>query len=68
MTDTEYFKAVIEATDRVHAMDIMDGRKDRDISTIAATLNAGIRNPASGAQFDALVMLLDLEAQRKAKG
>jgi hypothetical protein len=57
MTEDEFRDAVDAAFDRVSGMDEVDGLQDRDPKTILAALKAGLKNPATGAQFDAWVML-----------
>lgn len=54
---------VAEARERVDSFDEIDTFKDRALSTIVAALEAGIKRPESGAQFDALVMLYDCEEE-----
>ena len=49
-----------KARKSVDALDSVDGRKNREIGTIAAALEAGLRHPETNAQFEALVMLQDL--------
>lgn len=41
-------------------MDEIDGIKSRDLGTIIAALECGLKNPESNAHFEALVMLCDL--------
>ena len=60
MSDEEFAESCKAAEERVKAMDEIDGRKDRELSTIHAALTAGLINPHTGAAFDALVMLRDL--------
>jgi len=54
--DTEMAKA----RKRVASLDRQDGYKERSLGTIASALEAGLRHPDNGAQYDALVMLGDL--------
>lgn len=54
--DAEY----ANAKERVGRFDQLDRRKDREPGTILAALEAGLRHPETGAQFDALVMLKDV--------
>jgi hypothetical protein len=56
----DFEKELSEARERVASMDKIDGHKDRDIATITAALEAGLRTDLSAA-FDALVMLKDYE-------
>lgn len=51
---------------RVMEMDRLDGFRDRSIQTALFALEAGLRNPESGAQFDALVMLSDIVKEQRA--
>jgi hypothetical protein len=44
----------------VASLDDADGYKDRQLRTILFALEAGLRNPETNAQFDALVMLEDI--------
>ena len=53
-----------KARTRVAEMDEVDGSKDRKTLTIMLALEAGLKNPESGAQYDALVMLNDLCGRR----
>jgi hypothetical protein len=41
-------------------MDVVDGIADRSPGAILAALECGLLNPETGAQFDAFVMLQDL--------
>lgn len=61
MTQEEIDKQRLIARARVNAMDEIDGTKDRHFGTIIAALTCGLINPSTGAQFDALVMLEDLQ-------
>jgi len=45
---------------RVKHMDAIDGAKDRKLSTILAALEAGLRKPRTGGQYDAYVMLQEV--------
>jgi hypothetical protein len=56
-----------EARARVNELDKVDGHKDRDLKTIWAALDAGLRHPECGAQYDALVMLEDLTGRRQCR-
>lgn len=49
-----------EAEKRVAEMDSVDGWKDRNLTTILAALEAGLKNPISGGHYDAYVMLRDI--------
>jgi hypothetical protein len=60
MTKEAFDAKVAEARKNVEALDRIDGFADRDPKTILFALEAGIRNPDSGAQYDAYVMLKDL--------
>ncbi len=59
MTKTEFDHAVMLAGCRVRAMDDVDGFHDRDLRTILFALEAGLRDPDNGSQFDAYYMLKD---------
>lgn len=48
------------ARERVRAMNKLDGSDVHDLWTILTALDAGLRFPENGAQYDALVMLEDL--------
>lgn len=52
--------SVKEAEDRVSSMDGVDGFKDRELRTILLALEAGLKDPRTGAQFDAYVMLKEV--------
>ena len=56
----KFEKEITQAVDRVNCMDKTDGFQNRYIDVVAAALSAGLVNPASNAQFDALVMLADM--------
>lgn len=56
----DFDKKVQEAEKRVKDMDEYEGFQERSIGTIITALDAGLKIPESGAQFDALVMLKDL--------
>lgn len=60
MTDKEFENRIDKARLRVVEMDLMDGAADRGLRTILAAMEAGIKNPDSGAQFDAVAMLRDI--------
>jgi hypothetical protein len=60
LSQEEFDRLLGEARDRVQSMDETDGFKDRYSGTIYAALEAGLKNPESGAAFDALVMLRDV--------
>ena len=49
-----------KAADRVESFDKCDGVRDRSLKAIAAALEAGLKQPDTGCQFDALWMLLDI--------
>ena len=59
MTDPEFTNQMERAKKRVASMDKLDGWKPRDPGTIVAALECGLKRPDTGAQFDALVMLMD---------
>ena len=61
----DFEKHMDDARKRVAAMDRIDGVCDRHLATICAALEAGLKRPETGAQFDALVMLLDVKNNRK---
>lgn len=52
---------------RVDRMDKVDGFKPRDPNTIWCALEAGLRCPETGSQYDALVMLEDLTGRFTSK-
>lgn len=56
MTKRVFEDHVRVARERVTAMDRVDGG-DRLFGTIQSALEAGIRRPSTGAQYDAYVML-----------
>lgn len=60
MPEKEFASRVEKARKHVHCMDRIDGFADRYLATILSALEAGIRNPENGAQFDAYVMLRDV--------
>ncbi len=57
MTPRKFKVEVEKARKRVRGMDCVDGFKDRYLSTILFALECGLKNPETGAQFDAYVML-----------
>jgi hypothetical protein len=67
MDDNEFQRRLHEAVENVAAMDAIDGWPNHTLLEIIAALKAGIRNPESNAQFDALVMLVNLRLQELAK-
>lgn len=60
MEKSVFEKKFKEAALRVAAMDDVDGKVQRDPTTIYMSLRAGLMNPESDAAFDALVMLADV--------
>lgn len=65
---SSFLKQMRDAERRVAEFDEIEGYKPRDLSTILGALLCGLKNPESGAAFDAYVMLLDLartESNRK---
>ncbi len=60
MTNAEFKQRVIEAERNVRRMDQIDGRPDRELRTVLFALEAGLKNPETGAGFDAYVMLRDV--------
>lgn len=60
MSEHAFQEKLEKAKKNVSDMDAIDGG-DRSVGTIIAALQAGIRNPDSNAQFDALVMLMDID-------
>lgn len=60
MSEHEFQERLKKAKKNVSDMDAIDGG-DRSLGTIIAALQAGIRNPDTNAQFDALVMLIDID-------
>lgn len=64
MTETDmegaYEEQLKKAEKRVRLFDSMEGYSDRRLVTIRFALEAGLRNPSTGAAFDALVMLRDI--------
>lgn len=65
MTDEEFTAAVDAATKRVASMDEHDGHQACDPLTIMLALEAGLKRPDNGAQFDAYVMLRQAVAGMK---
>jgi hypothetical protein len=59
-TDPTFEQNKQRAIRNVADLDHADGYKDRQLTTIIFALEAGLKNPKSNAQFDALVMLEDL--------
>jgi hypothetical protein len=59
-TDPTFEENKQRAIRNLASLDDADGYKDRQLRTILFALEAGLRNPESNAQFDALVMLEDL--------
>lgn len=57
--NNSFASEVEKAEARVAEMDATDGFEDRGLGTILMALEAGLRNPESGAQYDAYVMLRD---------
>ena len=65
--DSERFANEMEAARRrVADMDKVDGFPDRDMATIELALHAGLNNTNGGSAYDALVMLEDVNAERRA--
>lgn len=60
-----FMDSMTRARDRVKSLDSIDGTEDRSIQTIAIALEAGLKNPETEAQYDALWMLKDLIAKTK---
>lgn len=60
-----FMDSMKRARDRVKSLDSIDGTEDRSIQTIAIALEAGLKNPETEAQYDALWMLKDLIAKTK---
>ena len=67
LTKGEFDAKLKEARERVEEFDKVDGIKDREIGTIIEALTAGIAVPESGAQYDALVMLMDIRKGAKSE-
>ncbi len=61
MEHQEFQMLLKEAMKRVASLDKADGFRDREPATIRAALQCGILRPETNAQFDALVMLMDVE-------
>lgn len=64
---SDFNKQYMEAKRRVAAFDKQDGFKDRHLGTILTALQAGLKQPHTGAQYDALVMLEDLVKEQLAR-
>lgn len=60
-----FMDSMKRARDRVKSLDSINGTEDRSIQTIAIALEAGLKNPETEAQYDALWMLKDLIAKTK---
>ena len=61
MAKIDQFEAKMrEAKYRVLSLDRLDGHRDRNLGVIHAALEAGLRHPENGAQYDALYMLTDV--------
>ena len=68
MTNRQFEACKAWARKNIAELDGVDGWKNREIGTIYAALEAGLRRPESNSAFDALVMLEDLYKQsREAK-
>ena len=59
-TSAEFDEFYVKAVKNVADLDAVDGHKDRRLLTICAALEAGLRNPLTNAQYDALVMLREV--------
>jgi len=57
---TDFDRKLARAEKFVASLDRIDGFEDRHLYTIEVALECGLKNPASGAAFDALVMLRQL--------
>jgi hypothetical protein len=58
---SDQFEQRVAAARRfVESLDQIDGEKDRRLATILMALDAGLRNPGTGAEFEAYVMLEDV--------
>lgn len=57
ITAEEFDKRIRKATSDVKAMDAIDGAEDNSLVTVLFAMEAGLKNPESGAQYDAYVML-----------
>lgn len=68
MTTDVFDKLLRKAEKNVAALDRVDGHKDRSIGTIIAALECGLKSPDTNAQFDALVMLIDLRKEMHKRG
>lgn len=55
--DEDFNVQMEKARQRVADLDLVDGLETYDDTTIAMALEAGLKCPATGAQYDALVML-----------
>ena len=60
MNRVDFDDCAREARRRIEQMDVVDGIADRSPGAILAALECGLLNPETGAQFDAFVMLQDL--------
>lgn len=61
MTEQKFQERYDKAKKHVASMDRIERYKDRAIGTIIEALKAGLKYPESNAQFDALVMLIDVQ-------
>lgn len=60
MTQGEFASKVKKARAFVDSLDKIDGFKDRELGTILAALEGGLKRPEDNSHFDAYVMLDDL--------
>ena len=67
MAATTFDSEVAEARKRVMSFDEGDGFNDRGLLTILFALEAGLRHPETGAQYDAYVMLRDVACEDKTR-
>jgi len=65
MNQEEFNSRLAKARKNVDELDQVGGWKDREIFTIHAALEAGLKNPDTNAAFDALVMLQDLREMKR---
>jgi len=68
MSNAEWEHQLKNAIRRVEAMDEIDGTECNDPTAILAAMECGIKQPESGAQFDAYVMMCRLIGILKASG
>jgi len=66
--DYDFNAKMEKARENVRLLDEVEGFKDRELTTIASSIRAGLRHPETNAGFDALVMIEDLIRSNRIEG